>query len=233
MTMLLAGQKIEDILKYPFQDKQWFSKLFLQGALLLLLSFFIVGLPFLMGFFICLIRRSIDGQSSLPNWSEWGSYWRRGLRALVVQFVYVAPLLVLWLVMVLLFVGSIILSDYREAMAGLAIVGVFFMFITYAVTFLYAMALSWFIQPAFLPLIALDVPLKNCWRLKSYIWPYIKANLGNIILSLLLGYLASMIASLGLFIFFIGYFFTMPYALAVLAHVNGLIYRASPIKYQS
>lgn len=231
--MLLSGQNIEDVFTHPFKDKDWFFKLFLQGAVLMLLSFFLIGIPFLLGFLITMTKRAIANDSKLPDWSDWGQYWRLGWRTMAVQFLYMLPLLLLWCVVLLFFGASIALTSYDDHFAVLTLVSSLFFFVTYLLTFLYSLTMGWVVYPVYMALLAVGAPIKDCFRIKAYVWPYIKANIGNIILGALLIYLAGMIASLGIFFLFVGYLFTLPYALAIMANVHGLIYRQSPIKYKA
>lgn len=231
--MSLSGQDIGAIFKYPLQDPQWFSKLILQGAILTFLSFLFIGLPFLMGFTLMITKRAIENNSTLPDWSDWGEYWRLGWRMIATQFLYMLPLLALWFLVVIFFVISTALVSYDDAFAVMMLPSTILFFVSYLVTFLYSLVLGWLMQPTYSALLAVGAPIKACFRFKDLVWPYIKANVGNIILGALLVYLAGMIASVGMFFLFVGYFFTFPYALAIMGYVHGLIYRQSPIQYKA
>lgn len=231
--MTFTGQDIAAIFKYPIQDPQWFSKLILQGAVLSFLCFFLVGIPFLMGFILMITKRSIENNTTLPDWSDWGMYWRLGWRGIATQFLYMLPLLIMWFFVVMFFIAAIALTSYDESFGILMIPNGILYLVAYLVTFLYSLALSFFVQPTYSALLAVGAPIRACFRFKEFIWPYTKANIANLLLGLLLIYLASMIASFGMFFFFIGYFFTFPYALAITGYIHGLIYRQSPIQYKA
>lgn len=229
----LGGEDFAAILKYPFLDKQWFSKLVLQGALLLFLSFFLVGIPFLAGFTIAITRRTIENKTNLPDWSEWGLFWRDGWKVIAINFVYMIPALVLLFGALLFFGISIGLTEVDNDFAILMVPTGIILFLVYFLVLIYELVIGWLVYPTIVPLIALNAPIKAGLRVKQYVWPYLKSNIGNLLLGLLIGYLVTIIASFGMFFLFIGYLFTMPYAFAVIAHINGLIYRKSPIQYSA
>jgi len=228
--MTFTNQDFTDIFKAPLRDKQWFSKLCLQGGLLLFLSFFLVGIPFLNGFLIRLLEQSIKDDPSLPDWSEWGTYWKVGWKSLLVNFVYSLPIFIIWPFMFASAIGLQFIDDNSPFM----LLGVIFFFIIiacYICIFAYGVILN-FIQNATAPLIAVGAPISQAFNIKGYIWPYIKHNALNIFIGFFIGYLASFIAMVGFLGFFVGYFFTMPYAIAIISHVHGLIYRRSAIQYK-
>lgn len=230
IVMQFTSQDLSDILQFPFKDKQWFSKLCLQGALLLFLSFFFIGIPFLNGFMARLLDQSIKGETTLPGWSEWGTYWRLGWKSLVVNFLYMLPAVGIWFVLVM---GMMMLQFLSLADKNLELLPLLFLpviFFAYGCMFLYTFAMQ-FVQAAYLPVIAQDAPMTAAFDLKGYVWPYIKQNALAIFIGFLIIYIASLIASVGMFALFIGYFFTLPYAFGVMAQVHGLIYRRSTIKY--
>lgn len=227
--MAITGQQFSEIIKYPFQDPQWFSRLCLQGALLMLFSFTFIGIPFAIGYMIRCIQKGISGEQTLPDWSEWGVFWKLGWKAFTVNIVYMAPLLALWLLVGLsaLVIALVVnVNSDLEPLIGVAVVlGIF----AYGITMVYSL-LMWVFQPALFTAVAVGKTFSESIRLKM-IWPYIKANIANILIGIAIVYLASMIASFGMFIFFIGIFFTIGYSYAVSGYTYGSIYRHSSVKF--
>ncbi|MBI2415364.1 MAG: hypothetical protein HYV33_01740 [Candidatus Kerfeldbacteria bacterium] len=172
--MSLSSADFSEIIHYPWRDPNWFSKLCGQGAVLLGLSFFIIGLPFLIGYGVRCTQLAIEQK----------------------------PLL------------SIVLFS---GMLG------------YLLTLAYSVVL-WFVHPAYMPLLATGRTIRDCLKIKQYIWPYIKTNFVAILIGLAIGYLAGLIGSAGLFVFLIGGLFTLPFAITVSNYTNGVIYRHSPLK---
>lgn len=196
------------------------------------LSGFLIGLPFFVGFMMSFTRRGIDGSTDYPNW-EWGVYWRRGWKALAINLVYYVPLLALFftyfaIVAVPLLIGEA--SGVDELAAVSALFGMFGMIILYACMFVYAIFFA-IVQMATAPVVALDLPVSAGFQFKHYIWPYLKANVVNLVLAWLIGYLAGLVSMVGMIFLFVGMFLTMPLALAITAYANGVVYRNSSVKY--
>ncbi|EKD79451.1 MAG: hypothetical protein ACD_41C00067G0001, partial [uncultured bacterium] len=206
----------------------------LQGAVLLLLSLFLIGIPFYIGFVMTITRRGIDGSDDYPGWNEWGLFWKRGWKAIAINFIYYIPILVIFftyfaLVFVPILIGAA--TEVEEVAAVGAIFGAFGMIVLYACMFFYMIFFA-VVQMATTPLIALDLPFSAGFQFKHYIWPYVKANALNLVLAWLISYIAGLVATLGMIFLFLGLFFTLPIAVAIMAYAHGVIYRISPIKYQ-
>lgn len=228
----LSGADFNRILAYPLKDNDWFVKLCLQGAVLFLLAFTIIGAPLFIGFLLAFVRKGINGEDTLPDWSEWAQYWKDGWRLFAVNLAYLSPVLFVWMVVAFSYIISIALIAVDDEFAPLLFICVLLSIGGYALTIVFSVVM-WFIGPAVQPLVALGVPIKQCLNLKGYIWPYIKVNIIGIILSVIITYLAGLIASLGMFMLFIGLFLTYPYAIAVAGYSIGSVYRLSPIKHGS
>ncbi len=227
--MAITGQQFNEIIKYPFQDPQWFSRLCLQGAVLMLLSFMFIGIPFAIGYMIRCIQKGISGEQTLPDWSEWGTYWKLGWKAFAVNITYMVPLFALWAVAGIVVLIIVLLVNANSDLEPLAALAVLVGILTYGVTMIYSLAM-WFFQPALFTAVAVGKTFSESIRFKM-IWPYIKANIGNIIIGIAIVYLAGMVASFGMFVFFIGLFFTMGYSYAVSGYTYGSIYRHSSVKF--
>ncbi|MBI4406925.1 MAG: DUF4013 domain-containing protein [Candidatus Kerfeldbacteria bacterium] len=231
--MTLSSEQFNEIIKYPFSGKDWFIRISLQGALLALLCPFLIGIPFLAGFVITHTRRGIDGSLDYPSWNDWGLYWSRGWRALAVNVVYYLPILALFVTYMVVAVIPLVVGAVTESDALMAVGSILAMLgsvVLYACMFVYAIFYS-LVQMATAPLVALDLPIAASFQLKHYVWPYMKANIVNMILAFLITYLCALVANIGLLLLFIGIFFTFPIAVAMMAYANGLIYRISTVKY--
>lgn len=227
--MAFSSHDFNEVIRYPFLDDQWFSKLCLQGAVLFLLSMFFIGIPFMAGWNIALIKAGIDGKKQLPGWDQWGEYWRLGWRAFAVGIVYAVPIIAACL---FLFVPAIILfivAEESSQLEAVAVIGVLLMGIGVMFVMAYSLAL-YIVQPAYLTALAVGLPVRTAINIKI-MWRYIQPNIAAIIITLGVAYLAGMMASVGMFIFFIGYFFTFPYAVAVTGYAYGIVYRNSTVKF--
>ena len=68
--------KISQSFSYMFKDPSWFFKVFV-GGLFLLLSFVVVGIPFVLGYEVALIKGK-EKELVLPDWNEAGKKFREG-----------------------------------------------------------------------------------------------------------------------------------------------------------
>lgn len=76
---------------YMFEDKNWLSKI-LVGAAFVLLSWVIVGIPFLLGYFLLVVRRSYeDKEVPLPEWENFGDLFSKGILVFVILIVFAIP----------------------------------------------------------------------------------------------------------------------------------------------
>lgn len=232
--MSISTQDFNEIIKYPFQDKQWFSKLIVQGFVLFLLCFvFFIGIPFLTGFMVVCAQKALKKDPTLPGWDEWGTYWRLGWKALAVNLVYALPIIIPSMFMV---IGVIAFTLFAESqtqndplLAGGFTLGIGLFFLFYAFLMIYFLAL-YIIQPIYMGIIAAGGTVRDGLSLKSKIWPFLKVNVGSTLICLGIVYLVGMVSSMGMLILFIGYFFTYPYALAVSGYSYGVLYRNSSVK---
>ena len=193
-------------------------------------SMFVVGIPFLTGWQIAITRKGIRGDQTLPDWSDWGEYWSLGWRALVVGLVYAIPI---FLTIAVLFIPAIVvLIIAGESQADeLLIAGIVPMLLGALVLTIYSVLL-YFMQPAYMAAIAVSGNIADAFAMRRFILPYVKANIVPVIIAWAIAYLVGMISSIGLLFFFVGYFFTYPYAVAAIAYTYGVIYRNSPVKLQ-
>lgn len=222
--MAISSSDFQTILKYPFSDKLWFSRLCLQGGLLLFLTFFLIGIPFLTGYMIRCTQKAMRGEVGLPSWSEWGLFWKLGWKTLWVGLVYSSPLVLAWLVGGGIAVGGFVLAEYENEFEPLIAISIGILVLLYGLTFLFSITM-WFVQPAYIPLLAQGKTTRECLALRRHIWPYVKENFVNILIIVAIIYLSGLVAALGLVFFGIGYFLTFPYSLAVTGYAYGLVYR--------
>jgi hypothetical protein len=91
MSSLVSALK--PVLRFPFQGPDWQSR-FLIGSALLLAGWFIPIVPaiFVFGYALEVLRRTLMGEEpSLLPWQDWGRLFVDGLRAFVVNLVYLLP----------------------------------------------------------------------------------------------------------------------------------------------
>jgi hypothetical protein len=89
---------LEEILTFPFRDKEWQNKLLI-GSLVVLASFVVPILPLLLvyGYGVRIARRVIngDGELYLPEWDDWSALFVDGAKIVGIWFVSALPLLII------------------------------------------------------------------------------------------------------------------------------------------
>jgi hypothetical protein len=74
--------------QFFFEDPEWQKKL-LTGSLFALLSLLLVGLPFLAGYSMEVLRRTARGEARpLPEWDDYGKYFMDGLQMIGLYLCY-------------------------------------------------------------------------------------------------------------------------------------------------
>ena len=78
-----------------FEDKQWPTKV-LVGGILAALSFLIIPGLLVGGYMIEYARKVARGEGAdLPEWNEWGDKFTKGILSLLINLVYILPVILL------------------------------------------------------------------------------------------------------------------------------------------
>ena len=86
---------IEKSLYFMFGEEGWPRKMGF-GALYMFLALFAVGIPFVAGYFIEVVRRSMNQDSPLlPEWDRMREKFLEGIQVSAICFIYAAPALLL------------------------------------------------------------------------------------------------------------------------------------------
>ena len=76
---------------FIFDDEEWVSKLLI-GVLFVLASTVIVGIPFLLGYMIRIVRNVMAGnEKPLPGWDDLGDLLKEGLILAVILIIWAIP----------------------------------------------------------------------------------------------------------------------------------------------
>jgi hypothetical protein len=133
---------------YPFEDKEWLSKLFL-GAIVSVIP--ILNFAW-TGYSVNIVRNVIDGVSlPLPEWSDFGNKFVKGFLIWAAGFIYALPALVLGCLPIGLLVipasteGSNISDSFLSVFTGVGI-------LLACLIVLYSLALSFYFPAVFINL---------------------------------------------------------------------------------
>jgi len=211
----VEGIDIGKSFTFVFEDEEWISKV-LFGGLFSLLSFILIGIPFMLGYGLEVIRRAkTDDPQPLPDWSDLGGYFSSGIQAVVVAIVYALPIILLSCV------GFVL-----GAAAGSSSNAVgFLVFLLNCLIFLWSLVMAVFLPAAWIKL-AETGEVMSAFRFGE-IWSFIRENLGNYFIAIVLGWVASVVAGFGIILCGIGIFFTYFWGWMVQMHLLGQVARVS------
>jgi hypothetical protein len=203
---------------YVFEDPRWMQKV-LMGGLFQLAAALIIGWFFILGYLAQLTRNIIRGdQHPLPEWENLGEFFNEGLRLVGVGLCFVLPIMLLVVVfMVPIFIAGASGNDTLGDLGGVAAgcLACLIVPLSLAVTFF---------MPASLLFAIVEQRFGAAFEYKR-IWPFIKANIGNYLLAVVVYLIARTVGGFGIILLCIGVFFTAFWALLVTCHGFAQVYR--------
>lgn len=211
---------------YVFEDPNWIMKVLIGG---------IVGLIPIVnfaayGYMLTAMRNVAEGQPNpLPEWSNFGAHFMKGLYAFVGILVYFLPVIVISCCVGILgavaggAVGSTTgsSSDAGGALAGL--IGIVTLCLNCVVA-LYSLVAGVTLYAPLTRFAMSDNQLSVFWDVRGSL-DLIMKNVGNYVMALLITLVAGFVASFGIILCVVGYFFTLFWSLLVAANVFGQFWR--------
>lgn len=193
-------------LTFAFQDSQWIKKVAIGGLLLLIP---IVGLLIVTGYWLRLIRQVVENDDvPLPEWNDFGGDLVRGLKLIVVTFVWSIPAAILSLITT--FSGSG--DDFSSTSLGLQCLGTI---VSLGVAF---------IQPLIATRLALTEDIGAGLQF-SAVFNEIRPVTTPLLIVLLMSIVTALLAAVGVILCIIGVVFTAFFAYVVNAHLYGQVRR--------
>jgi hypothetical protein len=213
-------------LRILFDDPDWVKKT-LFGSLFVLLAGLLIGIFFVAGYGVRLLRNAARGDAQpLPDWDDLGGIFQDGLAPVGAYFVYgLGAMLIPGSVGCVVGLaagglGSMGSSEGGEAAAALGLV------VFYMLAFVVGLALMVFFPAAFTRMV-----LQNRFSAVfefGEIFAYIKRNAGNYLLAVLAYFIASMISQFGILLLCVGIFPAIFWSYVVLAWGLGEAARLDP-----
>jgi len=211
-------------LTFVFDDPRWVQKVLI-GGLFIIASMFIIGIFFLLGYFARLARNVIRGdQQPLPEWDDLAEYFGEGARLFVVGLVYVIPLLIVAAIIVvpLAVAGSASDNETIRSMAGMSVT------CAWCLIFPIGLCMSLWMPAAFL-MVIVKGDFKAGFEFR-HIFTFIRANVGNYLLSFLVAIVAGFASQLGIILLCIGVIFTAFWARTVAIYAFAQTYRLASVR---
>ena len=209
---------------YMFDDQDWIKKIAIGGGITLgalILSPILIGIALflpLSGYMLETLKNVRDGQATpLPEWTDFGSLFSKGLMVFVIGLVYNIPAL-----LVACASGGInalapqLDSDMAEAIVIVA-------GCLSCVQILLSLLGNALLPAAMIRYAQYDT-LGSAFQFGE-VFSFITSNIGDYIIVVLLGWVASLVAGFGLILCVIGVLFTGFWALLVTANLYGQLAR--------
>jgi hypothetical protein len=206
---------------YVFDDPRWLQKILI-GGLFYLAGLFIVGWFFVLGYVARTTRNIIaHEQVPLPEWEDLGGFFNEGARLVGVGICYALPFIAM---AIMIMVPAIAIDAVG---AGENAESVFGMFAGCLSCLLVPLGLLWFI---FLPAAILFTIVEQRFSAAfefTRLWAFVRANIGNYLLAIVVMIIARFIAGAGTGLLCIGVIFTGFWSLLINAHAFAQVYRLS------
>ena len=209
---------------YMFDDERWVAKIAIGGGLIfagILLSPILVGLLLFLpisGYMLEVLKNVRDGQTTpLPEWTDWGGLFRKGLIVFLIGMVYNLPSIIFSCISAGVNIGMQEADPDLAATLGIAVACLSCLQVILS---LVANALL----PAALIRYADYDTFGSAFQFGE-IWSFISSNIGDYIIVILLTWVAGFLAVLGLVLCLIGVLFTGFWSVLVSANLYGQLAR--------
>jgi uncharacterized protein DUF4013 len=215
--------------RFVVEDPDWIKKILIGGAFTLL-SAVLVGVPFVMGYFVRLLRNVARGEARpLPEWDDLGGLFMEGLRGFVVYLGHLVAAMILPVSAGCLL--GLVMGGAHQARGGagdaLGAMAAFGMVGLYAIGALLMLVLMLYV-PAALLRFALYDSIAAAFEPREAL-AIIRRNLANYLLALLLYLVANMASQLGVILCCVGLFPLGFWSVCILAWGLGEVARRDPV----
>ena len=200
---------------YVFEDDDWIVKILLAAVIAFIP---IVGGLAVMGWGVEITKRAIQKDPELlPGWGDFVNYLIKGLVAMLIAFVYMLPVILIQVCSN----GTFFLGQ-ESGEEGLMMLGNIVMACFGCLTIIYAVLVFFLIEAA-IGRYADTGSIGSAFQFGK-VFATVRAAPAAYLMVLLGGFLAGMIATVGLIACVIGVFFTIAYANAINANLVGQAY---------
>lgn len=207
---------------YVFEDADWVKKILIAAlvSLIPIVGWFVVG-----GWALEITRRVAQGEGeALPDWGDFGAYLARGVKGWVVGLVYGLPLGVVWLCQVIFgLLGNPDVVGYDTAQSLAPLVGLVGLCLG-CLSFLYSIVMG-LILPAALAKFVVEGDSIGAGLRFGEVFALVREHLTAYLLVLVGSFIAGLLSGVGVIACGVGVLLTSVYAVVVMGHLYGQVYR--------
>jgi hypothetical protein len=204
---------------YVFDDEEWGKKVLIGGILALIPIVNLVT----VGYGLKVLKNVAEGAPKpLPEWDDFGDYFVKGLMSVLASMIWAIPIILLAAATAALSALTGYDSADTSSAAGPFVVCIWGMS---CLSGIYGLFLG-LVLPAAHALYAVKGDFGAFFRFGE-IHRFIKSNLGNYIIALLLLVVAVFVAKFGVILCFVGVFFTLFWSGLVGSHLLGQLHHGS------
>jgi uncharacterized protein DUF4013 len=215
-----AGYDFARPFTFIFDDPEWVPKVLI-GGLFFLAAFLIVGVFFLFGYMARLARNVIAGaERPLPAWDDLGEYFREGLLLVGVSLIYTLPIVIVAVAVAVpaAMMGNID-NEQLNNLSGCFLGSIWCVLVP-------AMFAIMFFLPAAMLMVVTKRRFSAAFEFRE-LWAFIKNNIGNYLLAIVIYLVARFVAGFGIFLLCIGIVFTEFWAFCATTYAFAEAYRLS------
>lgn len=184
---------------FMFEDPEWLQKILIGGCFILL-SVILIGIPFVLGYMLIVVKNSAEGRPlPLPSWDNLGDKFTSGLMFFIVILCWTVPLIILQFILI-----------FIPCIGWLALIALHI-----------AVAL---IRPYIAARFALSGNISDAFDFPAII-AFFSQNLVNLLLVFVMTIVFGILASFGLLALAVGYLFTCFWAGLGISYLTGELYR--------
>jgi hypothetical protein len=215
--------------RFVTEDPDWIKKVLIGGVFMLLVGL-LVGAVFVAGYGLRLLRRTARGEPRpLPEWDDLGGLFSDGLRPVGIYFAYALPVAIIpmafFAIAAVVGAGLSRAGSHEGSEAFGALMAIGFMGV-YALMAVVMLALALYV-PAALARFAMLERMGAAFEVRENL-DFIRRNLSNYAMTLLLYLLASFAAQLGIVLCCVGFFPASFWAFCILCWGLGEVVRRDP-----
>jgi hypothetical protein len=210
---------------FIFDDPNWLTKILI-GGLFYLAGFLLIGMFFVLGYAARVAQNVVRGSDTpLPEWNDLGGFFNDGARLIGVSIVYTLPILVL----VGMFIVPVIIAGAAQGHGNEEVFGLITSGMAGCVSCLIVplVLLVILFMPAGLMFAAIEERFSAAFEF-GRIWAFIRENVGNYLLAIVIYLIAGVIGEAGAILFCIGVIFTGFWSVLISFHAFAQVYKYAP-----